>query len=165
MADQGRSELLCSFYHESLRTWIKTIVNKFAISNHTTLLLGVRALRGCLNQICEYELHSLPSKKVSGAKDHGKNYIKVRPPLVSHLLHNRLSYSKQWNHTANRYFRCGSKFVEKVLKIASKFERRFWRPDCFEFNENKLRGKLRSKKSLAEMKEREKCKKIIHHWP
>ena len=40
--------------------------------------------------ICEYELHSLPNKKVSGAKDHGKNYIKVRPPLVRHLLRNRL---------------------------------------------------------------------------
>ena len=24
--------------------------------------------------------------KVSGAKDHGKNYIEVRPPLVRHLL-------------------------------------------------------------------------------
>ena len=40
--------------------------------------------------ICEYELHSLPNKKVSGAKDRGKNYIKVRPPLVRHLLRNRL---------------------------------------------------------------------------
>ena len=29
-------------------------------------------------------------KKLSGAKDHGKNYIKVRPPLVRHLLRNRL---------------------------------------------------------------------------
>ena len=35
---------------------------------------------------CEYELNSLPNKKVSGAKDHGKNYIKVRVPLVHHLL-------------------------------------------------------------------------------
>ena len=33
----GEVRLLCSFYHESLRTWIKTIVNKFAISNHTAL--------------------------------------------------------------------------------------------------------------------------------
>ena len=40
--------------------------------------------------ICEYELHSLPNKKVSGAMDHGKNYIRVRPPLVRHLLRNRL---------------------------------------------------------------------------
>ena len=69
---------------------LKHIVNKFAISNHTALMLAVRALRSYLNLICEYELHSLPSKKVSGAKDHGKNYIKVRPLLVRHLSRNRL---------------------------------------------------------------------------
>ena len=34
----------------------------------------------------EYELHNLPNKKVSGAKDHGKNYIKIKSPLVRHLL-------------------------------------------------------------------------------
>ena len=69
-----------------LRTWIGTIVNKFAISNHAALILGVHALRSYLKLICEYEIHSLPNKKVSGAKDdHGKNYIKFRPPLVRHL--------------------------------------------------------------------------------
>ena len=90
--DGGPEEvwLLSSFYHESLRTWIKTIVNKFAISNHTALILGVDALRSYLKLICEYELHSLPNKKVSGGKDHGKDYIKVRLPLVRHLLRNRL---------------------------------------------------------------------------
>ena len=77
-----------------MRTWIKTIVNKFAISYHTALILGVHSLRSYLKLICEYELHSLPNKKVSGANDHGKNYIKVRPPLVRHLLRNRL-LSKQ----------------------------------------------------------------------
>ena len=82
--------LLCSFYHESFRTWIKTIVNKFAFSNRTALILGVHALRSYLKLIFEYELHSLPNKKVSGAKGHGKNYIKVRPPLVCHLLRDRL---------------------------------------------------------------------------
>ena len=45
---------LCSFYHESLRTWIKRIVNKFAISNHTALISGVHALRNYLKLICEY---------------------------------------------------------------------------------------------------------------
>ena len=74
-----------------MRIWIKTIVNKFAISNHTALISGVHALRSYLKLICEYELHCLPSKKVSDAKDHGKNYINVRPPLVRHLLRNRLS--------------------------------------------------------------------------
>ena len=62
MADQGRT-FMC-FYHESLRTWIKTIVNKFANSNHTALILGVHALRSYLKLICEYELHSLPNKKL-----------------------------------------------------------------------------------------------------
>ena len=81
---------MCSFYHESLRTWIKTSVNKLVISSHMALILGVHALRSYLKLLCEYELHSLPNKKVSGAKDHGKNYKKVRPPLVSHLLRNGL---------------------------------------------------------------------------
>ena len=89
MADQGGLTFI-SFYHESLRTWIKTTVNKFAISNHTALILDVHALRSYLKQRCEYELHSLPNKKVSGAKNHGKNYIKVRSPLVRHLLCNRV---------------------------------------------------------------------------
>ena len=81
---------MCSFYHEPLRTWVKTIAIKFVISNHTVLISGAHTLRSYLKLICEYELHSLPNKKVSGAKDHGKNYIKVRPPLVRHLLSNRL---------------------------------------------------------------------------
>ena len=55
--------LLCSFDYESLRTWIKTIVNKFANSNHTALILGVHALRSYLKLTCEYELHRLPKKK------------------------------------------------------------------------------------------------------
>ena len=41
------------FYHESLCTWIKTIVNKFATSNHMALILGVHALRSYLKLICE----------------------------------------------------------------------------------------------------------------
>ena len=94
--DGGPAEvwLSCGFYHESLRTWIKTIVNRFAISNHTALILGVHALRCYLKLICEHELHSLPNKNVSGAKDQSKNYIKVRPPLARHLLRNHLLQTK-----------------------------------------------------------------------
>ena len=62
-------------------------------------ILGVHALRSYLKLICEYEFHSLPNKKVSGAKDHDKNYIKARPPLVCHLLRNRLSYFYGLNFT------------------------------------------------------------------
>ena len=82
MADQARFDFFFSFYHESMRTCIKTTVNKFSISNHTALTLRVNALKSYLKLICEYELHSLPNKKVSGAKDHGKNYMKVRPPHI-----------------------------------------------------------------------------------
>ena len=67
-------------------------MNKIAISNHTALILGVHALRSYLKSICEYDLHNLPNNNVSGAKDHGKHCNKVRPPLVRHLLRNRLSY-------------------------------------------------------------------------
>ena len=56
-----------------------TIDNKFAISNHTALILGVHSLRGYLKLIYENELDSLPNKKISGAKDRGENYIKVKP--------------------------------------------------------------------------------------
>ena len=44
--DGGLMEVsfLCSFYHESLRIWIKTTVNKFAISSHTALILAVHPL-------------------------------------------------------------------------------------------------------------------------
>ena len=80
MADQQRSDFYVVF----------TIVNKFAISNRKALILCVHALRNYFKLISEYELHSLPNKNVSGAKDHGKNYIKVKPPLVRHLLRNRL---------------------------------------------------------------------------
>ena len=58
----GRSDYLCNFYRESLRTWIKTIVNKFAISNHMALILCVHAVRRYSKLICEYELHKLNTK-------------------------------------------------------------------------------------------------------
>ena len=55
--DGGQAEvrLLCSFYHEPLRTWIETIVNKFAISNHTALKIDLRTLRSYLRLIYEFE--------------------------------------------------------------------------------------------------------------
>ena len=91
MADQARSDFYVVFTMSLCALRIKTIVNKFAISNYTALILDVHAFRSYLKLIGEYELHSLQNKKVSGAKDHGKNYIKLRPPLVRHILRNRLS--------------------------------------------------------------------------
>ena len=60
----GEVEVLCSFYHEPLRTWIKTKVNKFAISSHTDFKLHKQAPRSFLKLTCEYELHILPNTKV-----------------------------------------------------------------------------------------------------
>ena len=54
------------------------------------LKLDVHALRSYLMPIFEYGLYILPDKKVSAAKDHGKNYMKDRPSLVRHLLRNGL---------------------------------------------------------------------------
>ena len=81
MVDQGRSDFCVVFAmsHCALSR-IKTNVNKFGISNHTAFKLDVKALRNYLSLICEYELHILPNKKVSTAKDRGKNYMKDRPP-------------------------------------------------------------------------------------
>ena len=35
-------------------------------------------------------LYILPIKKVRAAKDHGRNYMKDRPPLILHYLRNGL---------------------------------------------------------------------------
>ena len=88
MADQGRSDFYVVFTMGLCALGLKQLL--VSLLNHTVLILGMHALRSYLMLICEYELHSLPNKKVSGAKDHGKNYIKVRPLLVRHLLRNRL---------------------------------------------------------------------------
>ena len=51
----------------------------------------MQALRRYLKLICQNELHILLNTRVDAAKHYGKNYTKVRPPLVGHLLSNRLS--------------------------------------------------------------------------
>ena len=90
--DGGSEEfcLLCNFYHEPLYTEIQIKVTKFAISSHFNLILCMQAPKNYLRLTCEYELHTLPSTKVSTTKDHGENYMKVRPPLIRHLLLNHL---------------------------------------------------------------------------
>ena len=54
------------------------------------LKLGIQALRSCLRLPRKYDLHILSNTKVNVAKDHGENFMKVRPPLARHLLRNRL---------------------------------------------------------------------------
>ena len=86
MADQGRrSDFYVVFTMSLCALGLKQLSISFLLQTITALILGVRALRSYLKVICESELHSLPNKKVSGAKDHGKNYIKVRSPLVRHF--------------------------------------------------------------------------------
>ena len=79
MADQGRSDFYVVFTMNLCAFGLKTVVNKVAISNDTALTLSARVLRSYLKLICELisASYSLPNKKVSGAKDHGKNYIKL----------------------------------------------------------------------------------------
>ena len=57
------------FYHESLCTWVKTIVNKFSISNHTAFILGVHALRSYLKLIVNtsfiaYQIKNLVAQRI-----------------------------------------------------------------------------------------------------
>ena len=58
----GRSDFYV-VYHESLRTWIKAIVNKFAISNYTALLLSVHALGSYLKLIVNLSFIAYQIKK------------------------------------------------------------------------------------------------------
>ena len=85
MAEQGRSDFCVVFTTGLCVIELKTNVNKFGISNHTALKFAIQVLRSYLNQTCKYELHTLSNTKVSAAKGHGENYMKVRPPLVRHL--------------------------------------------------------------------------------
>ena len=62
----------------------------FSFSNHTALISDAYALRSYLKLICGYGLHMLTNTKFSPAKDHSKNYIQVRPPVVHYLLCNGL---------------------------------------------------------------------------
>ena len=54
------------------------------------LKLGIQAPRNYLRLSSEYELDILPNTKVTAVKDHGENIMNVWPPLVHHLLRNRL---------------------------------------------------------------------------
>ena len=45
-----------------------------------------------MNLSYDHELYILPNAKVSTAKDHGKNFIRVEPPRVCHSLDSCLFY-------------------------------------------------------------------------
>ena len=90
MADQDRYDFFVAFTMSLCALESKQTLNKFAISTHIALKLGIQALGSYLKQKCEYELDIIPNTKVGAAKDHGENYMKVKPHLVRHLLRNRL---------------------------------------------------------------------------
>ena len=88
MVDQGRSDFYVVLTRSHTR--IKTNVNKFAISSHTVLKLGIQNLGSYMRLTHEYELDILSNTEAGHAKVHGENYMKLRPLLACHLLCNHL---------------------------------------------------------------------------
>ena len=72
MADQGRSDFCVVFTTSLCARGSKKNVNKSAISNRTSLKVGIHALRTYLKLTCEYELHFSLNTEVCVAKYHGK---------------------------------------------------------------------------------------------
>ena len=94
MAEKERS-YFCELFTMSICV-LEINVSKFGASNHVALKLGTEALRSTSS-----------NTKARAAKDHGLNYMKVRSPLVRHLLLNRLLLFESFSHNAvfmfNRY--------------------------------------------------------------
>ena len=107
---------MCSFYHKFLRTGIKTNVDNFATRNHIVFKLSIRALKKYLKLGYAHELQNLLNTKVSAAKDHGKNYMKVRLPLAHYLSRNRQNFSL----SAVRLF-SQHNWIEDIQNIPVKF--------------------------------------------
>ena len=105
---------------------IKTNVNKFAFFKSFGFEISYTGSEIPFEAYCEYELHISPNTKVNTAKDHGDDYMKVRPPFVHHLLRNRL-LGKRWQTTSDfcvifTMCLCGLK-VPMKKKIISSYER------------------------------------------
>ena len=79
VADQGRSDFCVVFTMNLSAPELKQTLISLPFE------VDKQALRSYFKLTCEYEHHILPNTKASAAKDHGKNYMKVRPPLVPHL--------------------------------------------------------------------------------
>ena len=90
MADQRRSGFCVVFTISLCALELKQTLISLPIEVIRLFKLDKQAPRSYLKLTCEYELHILPNTEVRTIKDHGKSYMKVRPPMVRHLLHNRL---------------------------------------------------------------------------
>ena len=71
---------------------------------------NVRTQSSPLKQTYEYHVHNLPNTEVRATENHGKNYTKIRPLLVHHVLHICLFWQFAahvsvslilWNHKAS----------------------------------------------------------------
>ena len=71
---------LCSFCHVHLRTTL-TIVDTPFVWSCMIFKSNVETHKICRDLRCEHELHIPLNSKVGPAKDHGKIYIEVKPPL------------------------------------------------------------------------------------
>ena len=85
MADQERSGFYIVFNKIHCVLQLQKNVNNFVICNCTSLRSITETKESNLKATGEFEFHISPNKKVSIAKDHGKNYIPIRPPLVNHF--------------------------------------------------------------------------------
>ena len=54
------------------------------------LKVAIQTLKSYLKLTFEHEFHNIPNSEDSAAKDDSHNYIKVKSPIVCHLLRNRL---------------------------------------------------------------------------
>ena len=81
---------LCSFYQDPLQSLLLCLVS-YKPNIHRTASNGFTSLYPqCeTNLMSNYRVIELPLQ-LKSAKAHGKNYIKVKPPLVRHLLCNRV---------------------------------------------------------------------------
>ena len=90
MADKERSDFYIVF--TKIR-WVlqlqKTLITLFN-RNCASLRSLTETYESNLKVTGEFKFHISLNKKVSIVKDHGKNYITVRPPLIRHLWRNSL---------------------------------------------------------------------------
>ena len=85
MADQERSDVFPKIHCVlQLQTTLITLVFE------TSLESVSGTYKSNIKMIGEFEFHTSPNIKVSIAKDHGKNYITIRPPPCPPFLRNRL---------------------------------------------------------------------------
>ena len=111
MADQGRSDFCVVFTMNLCALELKqTLI--VCISSHTALESGKQTLRNYLKLTCEYQFHTLSNEQVSAAKDDGESYMKIRPPLVHHLLRNRL-LALVTHHCVDQRTQCNSTLLRR----------------------------------------------------